>query len=135
MEYIVKSRSKRTKKFIEHIMPSMIKQLGLTNSRKSVLIDVCRAGVPDGMEGCAIPLPELDFYVVALKPAKWHELGVTLAHEMVHVKQMAKGMLRKEGKSDIWRGKKYGKRTKYLDSPWEIEAFSKQEIIFRKAIN
>jgi hypothetical protein len=59
---------------------------------------------------------------------------MTLAHELVHVKQMAKGILKstKNG-SQIWAGKKYSKRTKYLDRPWEIEAFSKQELILRRA--
>jgi hypothetical protein len=27
----------------------------------------------------------------------------------------------------------YGKTTPYLDMPWEIEAFSKQELILRRA--
>jgi hypothetical protein len=53
---------------------------------------------------------------------------------MVHVKQMAKGILKstKNG-AQIWAGKKYSKRIKYLDRPWEIEAFSKQELILRRA--
>ena len=57
-----------------------------------------------------------------------------LAHEMVHVKQLAKGVLktRKTG-SFIWAGKRYSKKTEYLSMPWEIEAFSKQELILRRA--
>jgi hypothetical protein len=54
---------------------------------------------------------------------------------MVHVAQMAKGKLKtaKNG-SAVWCGKQYSKRTKYLNMPWEVDAFSKQEIIFRRAI-
>lgn len=131
MEYIVKTRSKQTKKFIEAIMPSMIRQLGLENSRKFLLIDVCKL---EGDNGITTPMPGLDSYVIALKPAKWQELGVTLAHEMVHVRQLAKGILKAEGGNKWWRGKKYSKRTKYLDMPWELDAFAQQEIIFRRAL-
>lgn len=131
MEYLVRTRSKRTKAFIESLMPSMIHQLGLENSRKFLLIDVCKL---NGDNGITTPMPGLDSYVVALNPAKWQSLGVTLAHEMVHVKQLAKGTLRAEGGNKWWRGKKYSKRTKYLDMPWELDAFAQQEIIFRRAL-
>lgn len=131
VEYIIKTRSKKTKAFIDSIMPSLIKQLGLTNSRKFVLIEICRL---DGDNGLTVPLPGLDSYVIALKPAKWQELGVTLAHEMVHVKQMVKGILKAEAGAKWWRGKKYSKRTKYLNMPWEIDAFARQELLFRRAL-
>ena len=36
---------------------------------------------------------------------------------------------------NIWRGKKYTKKTKYLNMPWELDAFSRQEIVFRRAID
>ena len=131
MEYLVKTRSKQTKKFIEAILPSMISQLGLERSRKFLLIDVCRL---ESEKGLTTPLPGLDSIVIALNPAKWQDLGVTLAHEMVHVKQLAKGTLRAVGGDKWWRGKKYSRRTKYLDMPWEIDAFAQQEIIFRRAL-
>lgn len=131
MEYIVRSRSQRTKKFIDSILPSMIRQLGLERSRKFLLIDICHL---QGDNGLTTPMPGLDSYVIALKPAKWQEMGVTLAHEMVHVRQLAKGILKAEGGNKWWRGKKYSKRTKYLDMPWELDAFAQQEIIFRRAL-
>jgi hypothetical protein len=131
MEYLVKTRSKQTKKFIEAILPSMISQLGLERSRKFLLIDVCRL---ESEKGLTTPLPGLDSIVIALNPAKWQDLGVTLAHEMVHVKQLANGTLRAVGGDKWWRGKKYSRRTKYLDMPWEIDAFAQQEIIFRRAL-
>lgn len=131
MQYVVRSRSKRTQRFIDSVLPSMISQLGLTNSRKFLYIDICRL---DGDNGITTPLPGLDSYVIALNPAKWQQLGITLAHEMVHVRQLAKGILRAEGGNKWWRGKKYSKRTKYMDMPWELDAFAQQEIIFRRAL-
>lgn len=131
MEYIVKTRSKKTRKFIESVLPSMIRQLKLENSRKFLMIDVCKLEKDNGI---TTPLHGLDTYVIALKPGRWQDMGVTLAHEMVHVKQLAKGYLRAEGGTKWWKGKKYSKRTKYLDMPWELDAFAQQEIIFRRAL-
>jgi hypothetical protein len=48
---------------------------------------------------------------------------------------MAKGTLKttKNG-VQVWAGKRFSKNTAYLSRPWEIEAFSKQELILRRAI-
>ena len=62
MDYVVKTRSKRTRHFIEHIMPSMIKQLGLTNSRKTVLIDVTRKFNGEG--NASYNLTDYDFKII-----------------------------------------------------------------------
>lgn len=127
--------SRRNKKFVEAILPSMVRQLKLENCRKGLLIriyDEC-----EDNSGVTLDLtPATGCYLVIVKPHRYlKEIGMTLAHEMVHVKQMAKGILKstKSG-ATIWAGKKYNKRTKYLDRPWEIEAFSRQELILRRAI-
>ena len=135
MEFVVKSRSAKTKKFVEHIMPKLIKQLGLQRSKKYVFVEISKDGPGPGNEGVTMPLPGLDTFVVSIRPNKLEAMGVTLAHEMVHVKQMARGTLKSVKGFNIWKGKKYTKKTKYLDCPWEIEAFSKQELLFRRAID
>jgi hypothetical protein len=63
------------------------------------------------------------------------DMGVTLAHEMVHVKQLAKGTLKVKNGVKYWCGKRYSKNAKYLNTPWELEAFARQEILFRRAID
>jgi len=134
MEHKVEG-SRRNKKFIEAILPSMFKQLKLENSTKAVVIRVAdECGTNSGITvdlslatGC---------YMVIIKPHRnLKEIGLTLAHELVHVKQMAKGTLKstKNG-SQVWAGKTYSKKTAYLSMPWEIEAFSRQELILRRAI-
>lgn len=133
MEYLVKSRSKQLKRYVETLMPGLIKQLKLERSRKFVLIEIAKNITP-GAFGSTTNLPGLDSYVIALTPQKWAELGSTLAHEMVHVKQFAKGHFQIVDGKYFWMGKRVTKRVKYLDQPWEREAFSKQEILFRKAI-
>jgi hypothetical protein len=132
MEFLVEARSIKKRKFVEAILPSMIGQLGLTASRKAVVIRI--ANECEGM-GITVPVDILDSYVVVINPRlKLKELGLTLAHEMVHVRQMAKGFLKSKNGHNYWCGKRYGKKTKYLDLPWEQDAFARQEIIFRKAI-
>ena len=132
MEFKV-SGSKRNKKFVEAILPSMITQLGLDSSRKAVVIQIEDDGT-DNM-GSTIPVDALDSYIVVVKPhRKLKDIGFTLAHEMVHVRQMAKGILKSVKNGHTWAGKRYSNKTKYLDMPWEQDAFARQEIIFRRAI-
>ena len=133
MEYKVEG-SRRNKKFVEAILPSMITQLKLENCTKAVVIrikDEC-----DDNQGITVDLSELTgCYMVVIKPTrKLKDIGLTLAHEMVHVKQLAKGILKnKQNGVNIWAGKRYTNKIAYLDMPWEIEAFSKQELILRRA--
>jgi hypothetical protein len=133
MEYKVEG-SRRNKKFVEAILPSMISQLKLENCTKAVVIrikDEC-----EDNQGITVDLSELTgCYMVVIKPTrKLKDIGLTLAHEMVHVKQLAKGILKnKQNGVNIWAGKRYTNKIAYLDMPWEIEAFSKQELILRRA--
>lgn len=133
MEYKVEG-SRRNKKFVEAILPSMISQLKLENCTKAVVIrikDEC-----ENNQGITVDLSDLTgCYMVVIKPTrKLKDIGLTLAHEMVHVKQLAKGILKnKQNGVNIWAGKRYSNKVAYLDMPWEIEAFSKQELILRRA--
>jgi hypothetical protein len=58
-----------------------------------------------------------------------------LAHELVHVRQLAKGVLKITPRGRTWQGRFYSKKTPYLQQPWEIQAFAQQEIVFRRAID
>lgn len=133
MEYKVEG-SKRNRKFVEAIMPSLITQLGLSSSRKTLVVKIEDDG--ESHLGYTVPLEPLDAYIVVIKPQrKLKDIGLTLCHEMVHVRQLAKGILKNKGNGvNIWAGKRYGKKTKYLDMPWEQEAFARTEILLRRAI-
>ena len=139
MEYKVEASNTKVRQYLESLMPRMIADLGLANSRRAVLVKVTR-DTQEGMEGSTEYLPWADCYIVLLRPparqtlASTIALSTTLAHEMVHVRQMAKGILKVTPKGIFWRGKKYSKSTHYLDQPWERDAFQRQEIVFRRAI-
>lgn len=132
MEFHVDTRSKKKETLVKGMMPSIIKQLKLEKSKKTVSIKFERSCKGMGM---TVPLDIIDSYVIVINPnLPMREVGLTLAHEMVHVRQMAKGILKCRNGANYWRGKKYSTKTKYLDMPWEIEAFERQELIFRRAI-
>ncbi len=133
MEYVIETKSKRVRILFEAIVPRMIKELKLTRSRKTLLIKTTKTEL-NGQEGATAPLDMIDAYVVLIKPKNLKDMGITLAHEMIHVKQLAQGTLKQIDGVNYWRGKRYRKNHKYLNLPWEIEAFSKQELLFRRTL-
>ena len=139
MEFKVEAGNKKVQRYLVTLMPKMIADLGLANSRRAVLVKVTK-DTQEGMEGSTEYLQWADCYLVLLRPparqtlASTIALSTTLAHEMVHVRQMAMGILKVTPNGTFWRGKKYTKSTHYLDQPWERDAFSRQEIVFRRAI-
>ncbi len=135
MEFAVEARSKRAKEFLEHMIPEMIEQLGLARYNKALLVRVEKDVDGENSEGITVPLPGINAIVVAIKSTRdLAKMGSTIAHEMVHVKQIASGKLKAGSRKIMWNGKKFKPSTPYLSRPWEVEAFQKQELIFRRAI-
>jgi hypothetical protein len=123
----------KTKRYIEAMLPSMMKQLGLTRSRKLLMIKVDRDLEE---QGTTIPLTGIDTFLVVLRPTRdILNLGITLAHELTHVAQFANGTLQLTPKGKKWKGKFYPMDHPYLDQPWEVQAFARQELVFRRAID
>lgn len=133
MIFEVEASNKTTKRFIEAIMPSVINQLGMTRSKKSVIVSVSKNCEHSAL---MVPLPGIDAYFVGIKPTpnRPGEVTRSLCHEMVHVAQMAKGILRPVEGGNIWANKFFPEKTPYLDRPWELQAFAMQEIIMRRAL-
>ena len=132
MIFEVVASSAKKRKFLESILPSMISQLSLKSSQKSVIItlqDDCDSA------GLTTEVPLIGYFIVINSKLSMIQTALTLAHEMVHVYQMAKGILKtgKNGKK-FWAGKTFSAKTKYLDQPWEVQAYSRQELILRRAL-
>jgi hypothetical protein len=125
--------SPKLSKYIESLLPSLMEQTGLNRSKKFLYI---KTDKDIDAAGQTIPLPGIDTYLIVLCPTRnYIELGLTLTHELVHVSQMTKGILKITPKGRKWKGKFYPNKYPYLYQPWEVQAFSKQEIIFRRAID
>lgn len=70
---------------------------------------------------------ENTYEIIIMMNHNKYELISTLAHEMVHVKQMANGELEidQETEKKYWKGVDHT-HTYYDNQPWEIEAFKKE---------
>jgi hypothetical protein len=67
------------------------------------------------------------------------EMLLALAHEMVHVKQYAKGEMKdifRPTRMVKWQGEKYlHEEMDYWEQPWEIEAYGRERGLYFKFIN
>jgi len=132
MIFEVVSSNYKKRKFLESLLPSFIRQLQLSSSKKSVIVtlqeDCDDAGITTEIRG-------IGYFVIINSKMSVIQTALTLAHEMVHVYQMAKGILKtsRTGKK-VWAGKTFSAKTKYLDQPWEVQAYSRQELILRRAL-
>jgi hypothetical protein len=62
----------------------------------------------------------------------------TLCHEMVHVKQFAKGEMRymwRPARYTKFQGELYPEELDYWDSPWEIEAYGREPGLYTRWID
>ena len=61
---------------------------------------------------------------------KFFEMMITLAHEMIHVKQYMKGEM-SDDPNAIWHGRNHN-QTPYTKQPWEVEAHKNEHELFAK---
>lgn len=74
-----------------------------------------------------------EFIIEIDSTVKLRTLLMTIAHEMVHVKQMARGEMRYmlRDMSIQWMGKLINtKKASYWDLPWEVEAHGREQGLF-----
>lgn len=86
----------------------------------------------EGMRGVVSKVGPKTIAMVIDTAMDLERLIITLSHEMVHVKQYAKGQVTtsKSLKTRYWMGKKV--RADYYNQPWEIEAYSKERLLANK---
>lgn len=72
------------------------------------------------------------FEIEVAKNLRLRNLLETVAHEMVHVKQFARGELYESNRlgKHRWQGKWLQKDPEYWDRPWEIEAHGREVGLF-----
>lgn len=133
MEIRVGGRSKERREMIEAAAEFYCEELRLSKSKFAVQIDLVPGFLKaSGMRGATIDLGEKFLSVALDSRLPVEESLSTLAHEMIHVKQYALGQLRHgEDGSTHWLGKPVVVGH-YYDSPWEIEAFSRERVLANK---
>jgi hypothetical protein len=75
------------------------------------------------------------FVIILNKKMNKKTTLIALAHEMVHVKQYARGELKDYLRSDKvkWRKRVFRlDKVEYWSSPWEVEAYKKDKILYEK---
>ena len=136
MEITVKCRCEVKRDFILSIASFYAKTLKIENSRHNLLIKtVHNLKKTDGMRGAIGVINDNEIGMMLDSRLNTETLISVIAHEMIHVKQRVRGQLKHYFKRNgdvefIWCGKKYN--VDYYDSPWEIEAFSRERILANK---
>ena len=136
MEITVLSRSKDKRELIKAVASLYAQTLNVDNSKYELTIaTVSGLAKADKINGGVCLIGPKYLLMTLDSRLDIEQLMITLAHEMVHVKQYAKGQLkvkynRKCEPRFIWMGRKYNKD--YYDMPWEIEAFSRERILANK---
>lgn len=138
MKITVICKSKAKRGLIESIAQLYIHTLKLENSRYELVIStVTDLAKTANMRGGIIQIGDKILSIALDSKLNGEKLFETLAHEMVHAKQYAKGQLTTYNKRNgevgfKWMGKT--KNYKYFDSPWEIEAYSKEKLLTNKIL-
>lgn len=77
-----------------------------------------------------------EFTIEILRTRRKIQMFKVLAHEMVHVKQIAKGEMKdryvKSRYVTLWFGERYEEDAFYWDQPWEIEAYGLENSLVAK---
>lgn len=111
------------------------KQLKKNISLKiQVLDDLDAGGYCDCEENW--PNSPRDFTIEIGRTKKKIFMFLVLAHEMVHLKQMAKGEMKdkyiKNKYFKVWQGQLVEDNVSYWDQPWEIEAYGMENSLVAK---
>ena len=98
---------------------SFARQLGIQRLKTNIIVRMhSKIHVGEiGTEGLCECVDNRTFIIDVAMFANWLS---TLAHEMVHVKQFAKGEL--DSALTQWKSNKYCENIDYWDQPWEKEA-------------
>lgn len=133
MEIFVTSRKSASKELIENCLKVYKHELNLQNSKFKLIVFTDRGmSNRDGFRGSVFQLGPKTIGMVLDTALDMERLIIAMAHEMVHVKQYAKGQIKhtRNGKGRKWMGKSI--RASYYDCPWEVEAFSKERVLANK---
>ena len=133
MDIQVLARKSVSKLLIENCLQVFRTELKLQNSRYSLVVVPERGmSVKDGIRGSVFKIAPTVIGMCIDTALDTERLIIALAHEMVHVKQYARGQIThgKNLNSRFWMGKKF--KGHYYDLPWEVEAFSKERVLANK---
>jgi hypothetical protein len=131
MKINVTTRGAGKRGFITALAHLYVQELRLERSRVTVHISTVSGLLKStGYRGGCVQISDHEISVAVDSRLDVETMATVLAHEMVHVKQYAKGQLKVAGSRFQWLGKPF--TGSYYDSPWEIEAFSRERLLSNK---
>lgn len=132
MDIRLNIRKSDTKECIGMIIKYLEQELKLKNSSWTVDVRTKRGMRFEGTRGCVTYVAPKYLVMVLDSGLDYERLVLTIAHEMIHVKQYARGQIKHKlgRKTYYWMGKPI--RKQYFEQPWELEAFSKERILANK---
>ena len=138
MDFNVSMRKGQRREFIEAAVAFYIKELNLTRSRYLLTVLTDKTLITEhGCNGGVIQAGTDIIGMVLDSRLPLQQLVLTIAHEMVHVKQIARGRLQNRVVNremiNVWGGQAYTQADlAYHKRPWELEAFRQErELAFR----
>ena len=135
MEIKIVSRSKVRKITIDLTTRFLRKELKLEKSKFTLMINTISGLRKDhGFNGMVAQTGDRDITMIVDSRLGEGDLIQCVAHEMVHVKQIAKGQLTiGKRNTQLWLGQKVN--TVYHERPWEQEAFARERLLAARALN
>lgn len=137
MEITVACRNRERADMVQSIVVFYAQELKIQRSRYNVHV-VLKSGMRrnDGIRGVLSLSPDYPDTLIMHVDSRldFETLTATLAHEMIHVKQYARGQIKAQSRGSrvyhTWLGKRY--RGNYYDSPWEQDAFRNERLLANK---
>ena len=135
MDIQISCRSQLKRDILEELAQAYVHLLKLDKNPKSVIITTRKdVNSEFNADGFASEYGG-HYYIFLQSTLSADRLARILAHEMVHVKQFVRGHLKivlsKKRYEHVWLGKVV--KNRYLDRPWEIEAYSKESLLMHRA--
>lgn len=133
-------RSCDRQRFIQSIIKFFIKELKLERYNTELVVLQDREPVAKlGHRGWTVKDYTTGIIVMSVQHRlSIRQLMLTIAHEMVHVKQLVTGKLVTEfvdGQNvNTWCGKDFSD-TEYTEQPWELQAYAMQAHLVQKLID
>lgn len=130
----IKGGTKTQKKHAESIVRFTVKKLMPRMNNLEINLHLKKFTKDNDTYGYALPTDDADadrpreFDLEINTDTRLRRILETVAHEMVHVKQFARGELYQSSRTakHRWMGKWIQKDPDYWDQPWEIEAAGRE---------
>ena len=106
--------------------------------KKNLCVELTITDIPDDADAYHCCIEKGEHEIEVQKGLIEEDFMTAIFHEMVHVRQHERGILKDHGIRKAWKGEEYfslfSTTDEYMALPWEEEAYRLQEEIYNKWI-